>query len=170
MCVHVFHTDFVDCVGVCFPYRLIWPCNFSVSSMLRSGLLFFPWFVVAAVLLKIHRLLWSPLHFGCCGLYEVILATIGPRTTQESICPPRLWTACFVAHMQWLVFGLCWIGWFVDGPINPIVLACWFVYSWLCVSLLVPYSLEIMPSSGVVVLLRDEGADWPMVGWNVATT
>ena len=41
--------------------------------------------MVAAVLLKIHGLLWSPLHFGCCGLYEVILAMIGPRTTQELI-------------------------------------------------------------------------------------
>ena len=29
---------------------------------------------------------------------------------------------------------------------------------------------EIMPSSGVAVLLRAYGAQWPMVGWNVAAT
>ena len=29
---------------------------------------------------------------------------------------------------------------------------------------------EIMPSSRVVVLLRDQEAHWPMVGWNIAMT
>ena len=33
---------------------------------------------------------------------------------------------------------------------------------------LIPW--EIMPNSGVAVLLRDKRVQWPMVGWNVAAT
>ena len=77
----------------------------------------------------------------CCGYYWVVLATIGPRTTQELDFPAQAVNRLFAACMQWMVLGLCWLGWLVDGLINPTVLACWFVYSWLCVSLLVPYSL-----------------------------
>ena len=54
-------------------------------------------------------LLWVHLRFWVdVGSYWVVLATIGPRTTQESFSFPKLWIACVTACMQWLVFGLCW--------------------------------------------------------------
>ena len=31
---------------------------------------------------------------------------------------------CFAAGMQWLSFGLCWLGRSVDGLVNPVVLVC----------------------------------------------
>ena len=68
-----FHTDFVDCVDVCFPYRLVCPCNFFLSfqcwdrgccSSLDLWLLpFFSRFV---------GLLWSPLSFVCFGLPYIL--------------------------------------------------------------------------------------------------
>ena len=54
-------------------------------------------------------LLWYSLHFGpAVGCFGVILATIGPRTTQELFSLSKLWIACVTVCMQWLVFGLCW--------------------------------------------------------------
>ena len=76
-----FHTNFVVCVYV-FPCPR-WDSNhlfyssyvFPVVSVLRSGLLFSPRFVV-----------WCGFFFilVCCGYYWVVLAMIEPRTTQES--------------------------------------------------------------------------------------
>ena len=76
-----------------------------------------------------------PLVLGCCvckyilGCYWVFLATLGPRTTLKhlvwlELCSPfrlgchpvvfifftELWTTCFTAGMQCLVFGMFRVG------------------------------------------------------------
>ena len=43
---------------------------------------------------------------ACCNSLGVILATIGPRTTQE-LFPLLSCNCCLIDSMQWLVFRLC---------------------------------------------------------------
>ena len=63
-----------------------------------------------------------------CGYYRDVLAMIGPRMTQELDFPARAVNRLFCS--VYAVVGL------------QTILACLFVYSWLCVSLLVAYSLR----------------------------
>ena len=78
---------FWDC---CFPnaHWFRWDC------IIRLGV--FPPMIVFVVTL-----------WGCCRLFKVVLATVGPRTTQESF-PVLSWNWWLIACVQWLAFGLHW--------------------------------------------------------------
>ena len=102
----------------CFPYRFVacvyvfpmpsWEPGFPLPS---SDCVIFPGgFIVENGLLFSHvGWLCLPLHFGAVvGCFGVILATIGPRTSQELFSLSKLWIACLTVCMQWLVFELCW--------------------------------------------------------------
>ena len=64
-------------LNVGFSSSIFGLCNFLVVSLLRPGLFFSP----CCSLLLVHYILVF------CGYYGVVLATLGPRTTQGSILP-----------------------------------------------------------------------------------
>ena len=96
-------------------------CVFPIVSVLRSGLLFSPRFVV-----------WCGFFFVlvCCGYYWVVLATIGPRTTQESYFPTQAVNRlfCYVYAVVGLRTVLAWlICWWPDKPNCVGLLNCVFL-------------------------------------------
>ena len=59
--------------------------------------------------------MWSWMCFPSClgaavGYHCVVLAMIGPRTTQGLLSPVKVVIVGFAACMQWLAFRLCGVG------------------------------------------------------------
>ena len=102
---------------VCFPSVFWGQVQVLLTHRLRVYI-FFP----NAVCVSLFRLLCCPgrtvvfccelcllIRFGTAvGCFGVVLATIGPITTQELFSLTKLCIACVTACMQWFVFGLCW--------------------------------------------------------------
>ena len=108
---------YVFLLCVCCPYQFVanvyvfplpsWEPGFPLPSL--DCVIFPSGSIVENKFLFSHvGWLCLPLHFGAIvGFFGVILAMIGPRTTQELFSISKLWIACLTACMQWLVFGLC---------------------------------------------------------------